>query len=101
MHPSLSTGNIYKVATPTPCKLGAFTKEFKHFKTKKRKQTPLVSRSHKDLKTKTQIMVPDEPIGQSQKLLRTIDIFLNVKNQNIKSIKNINFEEYELKNEQK
>ena len=40
-----------------------------------------------------------DPVTESQKLLRTIDIFLNVKNQNIKSIKNLNFEEYELKNE--
>jgi len=42
-----------------------------------------------------------DPVSASQKLLRTIDIFLNVKNQRINTIKNINFEEHELKNEQK
>jgi len=42
-----------------------------------------------------------DPVSASQKLLRTIDIFLNVKNQRISTIKNINFEEHELKNEQK
>lgn len=42
-----------------------------------------------------------DPIQKSLKLLRQIDIFLNVKNQNISKIKNIHFQEYELKNEQK
>lgn len=42
-----------------------------------------------------------EPINKSEKLLRQIDIFLNVKNQNLRNRKNLHFEEYELKNEQK
>lgn len=42
-----------------------------------------------------------DPVEESEKLLRSIDIFLNVKNQNLTKGKNLNFEEYELRNQQK
>ena len=56
-------------------------------------KTLKISKSVKELTQQT------DPFSTSQKLLRKIDIFLNIKNKNLKNIKNINFEEYELKNE--
>ena len=56
-------------------------------------KTLKISKSVKELAQQT------DPFSTSQKLLRKIDIFLNIKNKNLKNIKNINFEEYELKNE--
>ena len=40
-----------------------------------------------------------DPLDESEKLLRQIDIFLNVKNQGQVRGKNLNFEEYDLKNQ--
>lgn len=61
--------------------------------------------SQNRLKTNKKVIIQSEddsdPISKSLRLLRKIDIFLNVKNQGLKKINNINFEEYELKNEQK
>ena len=76
--------------------------QFRHFSRSVNKRKPpiplMTSKSMKVLSSMKNDDISD-PVTESQKLLRTIDIFLNVKNQNIKSIKNLNFEEYELKNE--
>jgi len=42
---------------------------------------------------------PADPFDESEKLLRQIDIFLHVKNQSLPKGKNLNFEEYELRNQ--